>query len=229
MRSNEISSQKLAKSLSLKDKALLIIKTALINGDIKEEVIYSVPNLAQQLGISSTPVREAILELVKDGLLTSVPNKGFKLLKYDDNKLSQITEIRVLLEVRVSVEIAKNIKKSDLDILRKYAQDTLEYAQEDKLIEFLQADREFHIHFLGLANNPFLVEITENLRDRARMSVLQFLIKSGRLRQAAQEHISIVDALEKKDLANVAKFVEGHINLTIEALNDARLVIRAAH
>src|ERR1044071_1524224 len=84
---------------SLRDEVVRILQAAIVTGDLRPGITYSAPQLAQQLGVSATPVREAMLQLVNDGLITTVRNKGFRVVELSDKELDEITELRRLIEV----------------------------------------------------------------------------------------------------------------------------------
>ena len=84
---------------SLREQVSRALEAALVAGELQPGVLYSAPGLAEQFGVSATPVREAMLDLVKDGFVEVVRNKGFRVLEISESDLDQISQIRLLLEV----------------------------------------------------------------------------------------------------------------------------------
>src|SRR6516162_9889095 len=84
---------------SLRDRALTAIKQALITGQIVPGVVYSAASLAAELGVSNSPVREAMLALVDDGLMEAVPNRGYRAVALSPGDMAEIAQLRVFLEV----------------------------------------------------------------------------------------------------------------------------------
>ena len=85
--------------MSLRDEAIETLYAAIIAGILRPGVVYSAPTMAAQLGMSATPVREAMLDLVKEGLVETVRNKGFRVVELADAELDELTQVRLLLEV----------------------------------------------------------------------------------------------------------------------------------
>ena len=180
---------------------------------------YSVPQLAEKFGVSATPVREAILDLTKEGLFTALPNKGFRVVETSDIVLRQLTDIRLLLEIPVHVQVAKIITKESIEELREISNLIMDYARKKDLINFIEHDRRYHNGILMLSGNDLLVEFSDQLRSRARLHALPYILVSGQLETSAAEHLTILDAMENQDLELLAKVVEHHINYTIDAIN----------
>jgi DNA-binding GntR family transcriptional regulator len=94
---------------SLRERALALLREALITGRIVDGVVYSSKALAAELGVSNGPIREAMLALVDDGLMEAVPNKGFRPVLLTPADLAEIYEMRLLLEVPAVARLAKVI------------------------------------------------------------------------------------------------------------------------
>ncbi|GAA1521943.1 GntR family transcriptional regulator [Brevibacterium permense] len=92
---------------SLREQALGIIRDAITSGELAEDRIYSAAGLAKQLGISLSPVREAMMALVTEGTVEAVPNRGFRLVTITEADLEEIIAIRVLLAVPAARSLAE--------------------------------------------------------------------------------------------------------------------------
>ena len=84
---------------SLRDEAIQTLQAAIIAGELRPGSVYSAPTLAVRLGMSATPVREAMLHLVEEGLVQTVRNKGFRVIELAEAELDELTELRLLIEV----------------------------------------------------------------------------------------------------------------------------------
>lgn len=100
---------------SLREHALAIIRDAIATGELDEERIYSAAGLAKQLGISLSPVREAMMALVTEGTVEAVPNRGFRLVPITEADLEEIIRIRVLLAVPAVRELCRQLRSSGSD------------------------------------------------------------------------------------------------------------------
>src|SRR5262249_62112331 len=100
---------------SLRDQVRRSLEAAMVAGELEPGSLYSAPALGERFGVSATPVREAMLELAKDGFVMVERNRGFRVLEISEDDLDQISEIRLLLEVPSTVEVAKIITPAALD------------------------------------------------------------------------------------------------------------------
>ena len=228
MNRKRLSGDSLQKNRSLREQIGSAIRAALITGEMESGETYSVPVIAEKFGISATPVREAMLDLVKDGILIALPNKGFQVVSTSAETLRELTEIRLLLEIRVTTEIAKTITPKQIARLREIATAIQEFAVKKDLLHFIELDREFHSGILELSGNKMLVEVADQFRSRARIHALPYIMASGQLETSAFEHIQLLDAMGKRDLETVARVMEHHINYTIDAMLSMSLVKKAS-
>src|SRR5215813_5852962 len=84
---------------NLREQVSEELRAALISGQLRPGVVYSAPTLGEMLGVSATPVREAMLDLVREGLVEVLRNKGFRVTELSDRQLDQFARVRLLLEV----------------------------------------------------------------------------------------------------------------------------------
>ena len=95
--------------ISLRERVAVSLRAALVSGRMVPGTTYSIPVLADQFGVSATPVREAMLDLVSEGIMAAVPNKGFRVVALSDTDLDEITALRRLLEVPTVVSLAGRV------------------------------------------------------------------------------------------------------------------------
>jgi DNA-binding GntR family transcriptional regulator len=201
-------------SLSLREAALRAIRAGIVTGEIASNGIYSAPALAAQLGVSATPVREAMLDLVAQGIVEPVRNRGFRIVAVDDTDLDEIYELRLLIEVPVSRELAGKVPAAELARFRRFAADSVAAAASGDLVGYLAADRDFHLGLLELHGNRRLVDFISQLRDHARLYGLGNLVAADSLAAYAMEHEEIIDSLERGDVAEVEERMVRHLHHT---------------
>lgn len=201
----------LTRQASLRETVIEQLRAAIIAGDLEEGVVYSAPSLGGVLGVSPTPVREAMVELSQDGLVETVKNKGFRIRGVSDKELDDITEIRLLLEPPVVRDVVGAIPKEGLASLRTLAQRIVDAAAGKDLAQYLATDREFHAELLRYTGNEQLVDLATSLRMRTRMYGLQSLMRHGQLDGSAREHHEIVDHLEAGDAQATFDLMRRHI------------------
>jgi DNA-binding GntR family transcriptional regulator len=173
---------------------------------------YSIPALAEQFGVSATPVREAMLDLVNEGIMSAVPNKGFRVVELSDAELDQITELRRLLEVPTVGDLAGAIDRAALRRLRSLADAVSDAARRGDVVGYVEADRELHLALLAEGGNPRLVEMVGRLRDQSRLYGLEQLAAEGVLVDSAAEHMRLIDALESGDRRAAERVMAHHLD-----------------
>ena len=196
---------------SVRSRVLQSLRGALVAGQMVPGQVYSAPVLAKQLGVSPTPVREAMLELAKEGLVLPVPNKGFRVRELSDRELDEITAVRLLLEVPATVAVLDVLTPADLRTLRPLAEAIISSAAAKDLVGYVEHDREFHLALLALGGNAQLVQLVGELRARSRLYGLAQLAERGELVASAHEHLDILDLLEAGDADGLRALISRHI------------------
>lgn len=196
---------------SLRSQVADALRGALVSGELEPGTLYSAPTLAARFGVSATPVREAMLDLAKEGLVDAVRNKGFRVTVVSDRALDELTEIRELLEVPTVTRLAGRLSADDIDELRPMVAGIEQAAEAGDLIRYVEADREFHLRLLALSGNEQLVTVVGELRARARLYGLHRLARQGDLATSAREHSVLLDALDAGDAEAVEKLMRQHL------------------
>ncbi|KUF18040.1 MULTISPECIES: GntR family transcriptional regulator [Streptomyces] len=195
----------------LRDQVAHALRAALISGELQPGQVYSAPGLAEDFGISATPVREAMLDLAREGLVEPVRNKGFRVTEVDERDLDQYSEIRMLIEVPMVGRITRSAAREDLQALRPVAEEIVRAAREHDLIGYLEADRRFHLSLLALGGNDRLVETVGDLRKRSRLYGLTALDESNRLIPSAEEHLELLDLMIAGEAKRAEKCMMRHL------------------
>lgn len=200
--------------VSLREQALDVLRQALVSGEIKPGDIYSAAALAERLGVSNSPVREAMLTLVHEGLMEAVPNRGFRVVPLSDTDLDEIYQLRLLLEVPAMAQLAERGIAGERERLNSLAEDIEQAAADRDVIRFLEADRAFHLELLGLLGNARLVSIVANLRDQTRLYGLKALARQDQLGASAAEHRRLLAAIDAGDVPGVDRLTRAHLEHT---------------
>lgn len=198
--------------VSLREKVAESLRAALVSGRMVPGTTYSIPALAEQFGVSATPVREAMLDLVNEGIVAPVPNKGFRVVELSDDELDQITELRRLLEVPTVRGLAGAITPATMKRLRRLAESIRRAASQGDVVAYVEADRELHLVLLAAAGNGRLVDLVGRLRDQSRLYGLEQLAADGVLAESADEHGLLLDALEAGDAAAAEQLISHHLD-----------------
>lgn len=199
---------------NLRDQALAVLKLRLVSGDLAPGQIYSAASLAAELGVSNSPVREAMLTLVNQGLMETVRNRGFRVVPLSDKERRNVYDLRLLLEIPSMARLATLNEKiaPRADEFFKIATDMVECAKKRDVVGYLEHDREFHIGLLDILDNEQLTTIVGNLRDQTRQYGLKALSERGILVESAEEHHTILKALLAGDKKATVKLMTDHLS-----------------
>lgn len=188
------------------------LRGAVIAGELQPNQVYSAPILAEHFGVSSTPVREAMIQLANEGLFETVRNKGFRVREPSASELDELAELRMLVEVPTVRRIAEvGVDGKELDALRQLAQGIETAAREGDLIAHVTIDLEFHCQLLALSGNSQLVEFVRSLKTRSRIPGLKDLLERGMLVPSSQEHAEILDLIAARDADGAERVARHHI------------------
>jgi DNA-binding GntR family transcriptional regulator len=197
---------------SLRDEAIKTLQAAIIAGELRPHVVYSAPTLAAQLQMSATPVREAVLDLVKEGLVETVRNKGFRVVELAPAELDELTELRLLIEVPSVRNLARRgLTSAEYRTLKQLATQIERAAVRNDMVAHTKADLEFHTALLGLLCNKTLVDTVRSLRVRSRLYGMSRLADSGQLLPTSHEHTQLLDLIRDGDAAGAARLMRQHI------------------
>lgn len=204
--------EKLDRQMSLRETVTERLRTSIISGDLVEGELYSAPSLGAAFGVSATPVREAMMDLVREGLVETVKNKGFRITGMTDAELEEIAEIRLLIEPEATKRALAAVPSTSIPELRALADVIVRTAQDKDTDAYLAADREFHSRLLSFAGNKQLVDLATSLRLRTRMYGLKTLMDNHQLDGSAQEHHEMIDCVERGDGDGIHELMIRHIS-----------------
>ncbi|MER6070774.1 GntR family transcriptional regulator [Streptomyces sp. NPDC001817] len=199
------------KSVSLREQAREALRTRIVLGEIEPGRVESVINVAAELGVSVTPVREAVMDLANLGIVEIIRNRGFRVPVLTDHDLDEIFRLRTMLEAPAMSEVTELLDGQSVPQFRQLAERITEAARDGDLTSFLDLDRQFHLGLLELLGNRRLVSMVGRLRDQARMQGLQKLANQGELTRSGEEHIEIVDAIESGAAELAAHLMRRHL------------------
>ncbi len=197
---------------SLREEITTILRGAVMSGEMEPGIVYSAPSLAERFGVSATPVREAMLDLAKEGLVEVVPNKGFRVVQLSGAELDALTEIRFLLEVPVVRRLAEDgVPRDALEALRPLAEAVEDAARRRDFIAHVTFDLDFHLGLLALGGNPRLVEIVRSLRQGSRLYGLRGLPDDASVLASFHEHAELLDLITARDAEGAEALMRRHI------------------
>jgi DNA-binding GntR family transcriptional regulator len=198
----------------VRGQVLDALRAALVRGELRPGEVYSAPALGERFGVSATPVREAMHQLTLEGAVEVVPNRGFRVVERCDRELTELAEIRALLEVPVLLRLCRTVAAERWAELRPLAEATVRAASSGCRATYAEADRAFHRGLLALAGNEQLLRVAEDLHRRAQWPLLGGAghFAGAGLATEAAEHTALLDALTARDLEAVRALAAGHFS-----------------
>jgi DNA-binding GntR family transcriptional regulator len=195
---------------SLRDRVVKRVRSDIVSGRSAPGTMYSVPSLAGQLGISTTPVREALLELSRGGLISPLRNRGFRVEATSLEDLNNLFTMRELLERFAMVTLAER-GLTDTDALSALADDVAAAVKDKDVRAYIETDRAFHLALTARAGNPLLTKMTMELRDGMRLYGIDSA--AGRQRQVAsvKEHYQLIEMAVAGNAKAIAALISKHI------------------
>ncbi|MEU0809063.1 GntR family transcriptional regulator [Streptomyces sp. NPDC005970] len=188
------------------------VKQAVLDRRYEGGTLLTEGDLAEAVGVSRTPVREALLRLEAEGLLKLYPKKGALVLPVSAQEITDVVETRLLVERHA---VAKVVPAGQRLIARleELLEEQKEHAAAGDLNAFAVADRCFHAEIVRAAGNGILAHLYDQLRDRQlRMGVATMHAEPGRIAKNITEHTEILTALRSGDATAAAGLVERHIS-----------------
>lgn len=167
--------------------------------------------VAEDYGISRTPLREALKVLAAEGLVTLKPRRGCYVTEISEQDLDEIYPLMALLEGRCAFEATQKAKPDDLDRLQAIHDDLERAAAAHDIDGFFEVNQEFHRVIQELADNRWLMQMIRDLRKVLKVTRLASLTIEGRLQQSLEEHRSILGAIKARDAASAEATMHRHM------------------
>ncbi|UFJ41394.1 GntR family transcriptional regulator [Brevibacillus humidisoli] len=208
----------IVKEETTKERAYKEIKSAILNGYISYDEIFTEVQLAESLNTSRTPIREAVQDLIKEGLVIAIPRKGLTVRKITENELEQIFMLRISIESEVIKKLTGMISQKQLEELKQICQDQEEAMNNDEGAVFINLDQNFHLTLTRFASYELVEQVLLNLHDLSTLIGLQAVKRKNRMNEVLQEHLAIIEAMETQDPEQAARRMIEHLRLTNKSI-----------
>jgi DNA-binding GntR family transcriptional regulator len=196
---------------SLRDQALRVIRARIISGAMRPGRLYALGATASALGVSVTPVREAVLELAREHLVELARNRGFRVREMSEHELNEIVEFRKIIEVGAVRLVAERKLLDQANGLQALARATEKYAAAGDWVGFLDSDRDFHMGIMGHLANERLLQVVGSLRDQSRLYGLDRVAGTDSLTQSTREHAALLKAIIAGRADEAAAIMDKHL------------------
>ena len=171
--------------------------------------------LAQEYGISRTPMREALKVLAAEGLVTMKVRRGAYVTEVNEKDLSEVYHLLALLESDAASVVASKASAAELKELERLHQDLVQ-AQNDRE-RFFAINERFHLRLLELADNRWRMQMVADLRKVMKLNRHQSLLKTGRVQESMTEHQALLDAILDRNSALASQRMQAHFANGLEA------------
>lgn len=171
--------------------------------------------LAEQYGISRTPLREALKVLAAEGLITMKVRRGAYVTEVSDKDLSDVYHLLALLESDAAGVVARQATDQELRELQDLHQ-ALAASQSDREVYFALNER-FHLRLLSIADNKWRIQMVMDLRKVMKLNRHNSLLKSGRVSESLQEHSNLVQALLSRNAEQAVDCMKTHFANGLDA------------
>jgi DNA-binding GntR family transcriptional regulator len=203
---------------TLSQSAYLQIRQAIRDGVIKQGTLYSENELAERLGMSRTPVREAVIALARQGLVDIASQRGFRLRQLSPAQRQEIFDLRSLVEPYVARKLALQARDHDVAALRALVDAQEELSGEDQQSAFLALDEEFHLLMPQLLGLERTHDTMAGLRGAMWLMGFEALALPQRHSAVIAEHRAVVEAIAAHDPDAAAAAIHDHVMRTADAV-----------
>lgn len=195
------------------------LRTMIQEGRLQAGAWIDETHLTQELGISRTPLREALKVLVSEGLVRLEPRRGCFVNELSIKDLDDIFPLMAMLEGRCAYEAAQKATRADLDHLEPLHDMLRLHAQNGDIDRYYDTNAQIHEAIQDLADNHWLSDLIDSLRKLLSLSRLRSLSLPGRMQESCAEHLAIFAALKAHDSEGAEAITRKHLLRQLDALH----------
>lgn len=197
------------------------LRGAILDGTFKPGERLMEVQLAEDMGVSRTPVREAIRKLELEGLVLMIPRKGAYVSGLSSKDIADVFEVRASLEALAAGLAAERIAEEELEALNHFMLEVTVNAEVGDLEKVIQSDTDFHEQIYRASRNNRLVQIINNLRDQIQRFRSASLAYPGRIEDTLEEHKFLLEAISERDIVTARRLAQEHIENAESSMMEA--------
>ena len=205
--------------MPLRDVVFHTLRRAILMGELEPGERLMELALTEKLGVSRTPIREAIRKLELDGLVVMVPRRGAAVAHITEKDLQDVLEVRCALEELAVTLACERMDEGDLDRLEVCMKEFEVSLEGGDLTDIAQKDVEFHDIIFQSTDNNRLVQMLNNLREQMYRYRVEYLKNPETYGQLMQEHEEILRCLRSRDCESAKKALHGHIENQFQGIS----------
>ena len=206
--------------LPLRDVVFNTLRQAILKGELKPGERLMEIQLANKLGVSRTPIREAIRKLELEGLVLMIPRKGAEVAEITEKNMLDVLEVRKALEELAAQLACERITEEGLAELKAAAKEFEQVLKTNDVTKIAEADVKFHDVLYLSTDNQRLITLLNNLREQMYRFRVEYLKKEEYHPLLLEEHKKIIEAIESHDQAEVNNIIDLHIDNQMETVTD---------
>ena len=196
---------------NLKEQVFDELKSRILYAKLSPGVKISDNEVARELGISRTPVREALVRLAGHGLVEELPNRGFKVRVLTIHQIEDLYVMREALEV-LAVRLAiPNLDSDKKHILGQLLKSYVPIVNTQDFVKHIQLDHKFHYQIVSYSNNAFLTQTFRSLQDQIRIVRHYEHLRSASYQKVYNDHQKIFDFMVRGETARAKSAMSRHI------------------
>jgi DNA-binding GntR family transcriptional regulator len=198
---------------SFKNKAYTALKSAIVAMDVyrsRDEIRLDERKLANDFGISRTPVREAMAQLESEGFVRSVPRRGIYVVRKTKREVIEMITVWAALESMAARLITEKASPEEIAGLRDMFATFKNGKVHAHLDEYSEVNIEFHQSIIRLSRNAVLIDMAENLFTHMRMIRRKTIVEKDRVARSIRDHMQIIEALEARATDRAEELVRNH-------------------
>jgi DNA-binding GntR family transcriptional regulator len=187
---------------SLRDQAYALLKSAIADTDIydpNQELRLDERQLTVALGVSRTPIREALSLLEQEGFIRTIPRRGIYIIRKSKREMIEMIQIWAALESMAARLATLNARDSEIAKLRHLFDEFLNSPPSEHLCEYSDANIAFHTAVIALGGSQMIIDATKNLLLHVRAIRRATITQSDRAARSIVDHLKIIEALEQRD------------------------------
>lgn len=204
----------MAGRISTTDRVHALLREEIITGALASGSLHSIYEMANRLGVSRTPVRDAVLRLADAGMVSIERNRGVRIRGLGVQDIREVFEARLLLEVPAAAHAATHGSDELLRELGELVAGLTEAVDGPDAVEFNRRDRELHRAIIRSTGNQRLAGMVESLRDATQAYGVSTIDRSRSIREVQVEHVPIIAAIRARDSAEAARLMREHLTAT---------------
>lgn len=206
----------LARRLSPVDQAYNFILKGILSGELAPGMRVPTEVVAEALGISRMPVRDALRRLEGDGAITIFANRGASVTEFSSEEVVELIEMRAVLEALAARLALGRMTPDDIEEL-DHLKSRMERAADD-LPKWISAHDDFHNYLTSLSGKPLLIQYSQRMRVMLRPYFRRYYAESEEFEIHGLEHQRIIDALQKGDRDELEKTVRAHVRANVSKI-----------